>query len=139
MNLMATVRKAVEEVGYAFFSGPDRGLNGGVKSLPAAWLSPVRLVSVEGRSEGYFRYAVTLRLMKPGRGLSPQQRERLWAQLEHDAVAVCRRMEYTGPVCAVDRIGCVPDEGSLTTHGELSVTMTCTVAVMFCAADDCKR
>jgi hypothetical protein len=129
-QLTALVASAASALGYAFHTGETHLASSTVRVYPAVWLSPLALRSRSGRSEGETTWRLTLHLMALP---TEPQVEALWQTLEDDACRIARTLAASGAVCAVENISCAPAQRSLTTHGEISLALTCDVTMWYYA------
>jgi hypothetical protein len=128
-QLIALVEEAAVAQGYAFHTGEERTINSTVRVYPAVWLVPPALRAHTGRAEGETTWRLTLHLMTlPAGGVQP---ESLWRGLESDALEIAGTLALSPAVCAVGGVQCAPGRGSLTVHGETSVTLTLDVTLWF--------
>ena len=81
--------------------------------FPAVWLVPPHVVRVEGRA--------TLHLMRLDRRYDEQAKERQWAEMERDALAMIGRIGKLQGIFCTGNIALTPAEFSLTRQGELSM------------------
>ncbi len=127
-ELTDVLRTAAADAGYAFHTGAAHRMNGSVRIYPAAWLEPLVLKSAKGRTEGDLTYRVTLHMMALP---ASAEREALWTGLEEDALAIARAAASNPAVRQAANIACTPAEQSLTTHGEVSVTLACDITMWY--------
>lgn len=127
-KLTEVLRCAAADAGYAFHTGPLHLMSAGVRVYPAAWLEPPVLKSAKGRAEGVAVYRVTMHMMSLP---AASGKEQLRSGLEDDAVAAAKAIAANEAVCGVSDISCTTAERSLSTHGEVSVTLTCDVSMWF--------
>ena len=85
------------------------------------WLVPPHVVRVEGREEGEIVYRATLHLMRLDRRYDEQAKERQWAEMERDALAMIGRIGKLQGIFCTGNIALTPAEFSLTRQGELSM------------------
>lgn len=131
-TLAQAIKEAALKLGYCFYSGFDYRMNETIVAYPAAWLSPPAIVAVTGRSEGRIRYRIALKLMKPAKKSSEEQKDEIWGQLERDALEMCRAMAGRKGIAAVEIAECAPAEFTMTNHGELSMALKFDVEIPFC-------
>ncbi|MDR2885838.1 MAG: hypothetical protein LBU95_03535 [Rikenellaceae bacterium] len=145
--LAQALQQTAHKLGYAFYSEFDHRMGETIIAYPTLWLSPPRIVAVEGRREGRIRYRITMHLMKlaqqaraAGDGLDfggqvagpDGAREQLWCALEAGAIEVCRGLADSRHVAAATLMDCAPAEFSLTNHGEVSICLKMDVDMNFC-------
>ena len=82
---------------------------------------PPHVVRVEGREEGEIVYRATLHLMRLDRRYDEQAKERQWAEMERDALAMLGRIGKLQGIFCTGNIALTPAEFSLTRQGELSM------------------
>ena len=77
-HLSGVLRAAAGRRGYTVYTGSDDRMPQTVAAYPAAWLSPMKLLSSDGRSHGTAVYEASVRLMRHGHRLTPdaEQAER---------------------------------------------------------------
>lgn len=121
-------REAALAVGYAFYTGPTHRAGGEVRTYPAAWLDPPIMRSCNGRAEGQVTYHVTLHLMVLATMVGNESQ---WEGLETDTMSLKRAVEQNVQVSKVSAVASAPTAGSLTAHGEVSVTLTCDVTMWY--------
>ncbi|MDR2912058.1 MAG: hypothetical protein LBV38_01970 [Alistipes sp.] len=126
-KLTAIVHQAVTARGYSFHTGEERLANGTVRLYPAAWLLPPEVRRKTGRREGEVTWRLTLHLMS----LPDTQPSSTWQSIEDDALKVATALSDSPEVCSVSAIRCTSSRGSLTVHGETSVTLTCDVTTWY--------
>lgn len=129
--LISAVAEAAQECGYAFHTGFEYRINAELRELPALWLLPPKLTANDGREEGIRSYKVEFKLMITAEDNSPEKKERLWNMLEQTATGLCRLVEGNDFIRNVYGIECTPGEFSLTTRGELSMSVECSVDMPF--------
>ena len=117
--------------GYAFYAGPESDMAHTVRSYPAAWLAPLELHSVEGKSHGRATYDMTLHLLGSGARLSPTERRTAQARMEERMLALFAALSLDERVLAVEGLSVRPRTFSLTPHGEISQTATARIVTFF--------
>jgi hypothetical protein len=122
---------AAMAAGLAFHTGEEHTLNGTVRVFPAAWLNPPVVRARSGRDEGEITLRITLHLMALPGAATGGDFEAQWAALETEAMAIATAVASSPAVCGVAGVGCTPARGSLTAHGELSVTLTADVTMWY--------
>jgi hypothetical protein len=127
-KLTDVLRAAATSAGYAFHTGLAHRMNGSVRVYPAVWLEQPVLKSIAGRTEGEATYRTTIHVMSLP---SATGKEAVWARLEQDALAIVRSATADDAVCRTGSISCTPAEGSLTVHGECSVTLMCDITLWY--------
>lgn len=133
-TLIELVRAAAVRLGYAFHTGEEHTVGGSVRAYPAAWLVPPEVKEHTGRREGETTFRVTLHLMALPAGaeqVGGEGGETVWQALECDALAVAREIAESDAVCAVSNVRCIPARGSLTAHGESSVSLVCDMKLWY--------
>lgn len=83
--------------------------------------SPVRIIAVEGRRDGYLTYQMTLYLMHLDKKPRPESRERQWAELEIGSLTDSRQHLRRRQIFDIAKIGCTPAENTLTNYGEIAL------------------
>lgn len=126
------VRKAAESCGYKVFTGFQYRMQEEIMAFPAVWMLPVRLSGAEGRREGMLTYAVALYLMRLDRKHTAEEKERIWSDMELDALNIADRILAQNRVFVVENISTAPAERTLTHHGELSLKAEFEVKMSFC-------
>ena len=111
-HLEGAAEALAAQQGYAFHTGPEDGMAHTVRSYPAAWLAPLELHAVEGRSHGRATYDMTLHLLSSGARLSPTER-------------------LDERVLAVEGLSVRPRAFALTPHGEISQTAAARIVTFF--------
>lgn len=119
------------ELGYEFHTGPEEEMTHAIRSYPAAWLAPLELNAVEGRSHGRATYDLTLHLLRQGAKLTPSQRRGAMAALEEDAFAFFAALSRDKRVIAVEKLSLHVRSFALTPHGELAQTATARIVTFF--------
>ena len=126
-QLIEIVGAAASAAGYDFKCGEAEKIGSTVRNYPAAWLVTPAAYDISGRNEGTISYSLQLHMMGL-KGASTVE------QLEADALAIA------ASVCADPAIFCQSgsrgfeistQSGSLTSHGELSVTLSGVVSMGF--------
>lgn len=107
--------------GTASAKGSSTGWAKSRSGSPAVWLVPPHVVRVEGREEGEIVYRATLHLMRLDRRYDEQAKERQWAEMERDALAMIGRIGKLQGIFCTGNIALTPAEFSLTRQGELSM------------------
>jgi hypothetical protein len=133
-TLVQAVGQIAHKLGYAFYCHPDQRMADTIIAYPAMWLSPPRVVAVQGRLEGRMRYRIALHLMElaySGHSEEDESQER-WCALEEAALEVCRALGENRNVTAATLTDCAPAEFSLTNHGERSMCLKMDVDMNFC-------
>ena len=120
-QLSAAVESAAQELGYGFRQGFEYRMGEVPIRFPAVWLVPPHVVRVEGREEGEIVYRATLHLMRLDRRYDEQAKERQWAEMERDALAMIGRIGKLQGIFCTGNIALTPAEFSLTRQGELSM------------------
>lgn len=103
------------------------------RSSPATGLDDTRLSDAESTRT----QAAGSPFSSAAKGSTPQQaaatKETLWAQLETAALGMARAVAADPAVQQIENISCIPAEGSLTAHGEISATLTCDITLWYYA------
>lgn len=119
------------QLGYAFHTAPEGDMFHTVRSYPAAWLAPLELHAVEGRSHGRATYDMTLHLLRTGARISPAERRAALAQMEEHMLGIFAALSLDGRVLAVEGLTVRPRTFALTPHGEISQTATARIVTWF--------
>lgn len=130
-TLIEAAEKACIAQGFDFGTGFDYRLASQVERLPAAWLETPTLKKVEGRNEGVKHYALKINLLDRCANHSPSVKEQSWNALEQRASDILRSIGTHEAVRQLTDIEFAPAEFSLTTGGELSLSITCTAQMPF--------
>ena len=117
--------------GYTFHTGPESDMGHTVRSYPAAWLAPLELHAVEGRSHGRATYDMTLHLLRSGARLSPAERRTALAEMEEQVLGIFAALSLDSRILAVERLSVRPRTFTLTPHGEISQTATARIVTWF--------
>jgi hypothetical protein len=129
-RLTQIVEQAANACGYSFHSGEAHKINSALRKMPAAWLMPPVVKSKTGRTECEVKYHIVMHLMAGGSGAGDA-----WGGLERDAAKICSLMAAEVDVCSIANISFSPDCGSLSAHGEVSVTVEADVTVWYYLID----
>lgn len=132
-QLSALIRKISEELGYHFYEGFEYRMNECALKLPAAWLSPPKTSRIDGRRERKVTYRVVLQLMQYNRRYDESGKNRVWDELERDALRLTDRLIPQQSVFCTENISTTPAEFTLTRQGELSLRVEFDVRT-----DDCQ-
>ncbi len=130
-HLEGAAETLASERGYAFHAGPEGDMPRTIAVYPAAWLSPLELHSVEGRSHGRASYDMTLRLLRSGARLSTPERNTLQAEMEGQMLDLFAALSLDPKVLSVENLTVIPGTFSLTPHGEISQTATARIVTYF--------
>lgn len=130
-HLEGAAETLATERGYAFHAGPEGDMPRSIGNYPAAWLAPLKLHSVEGRSHGRAAYDLTLHLLRSGARLTTAQRNALQARMEGEMLDLFAALSLDRNVLAVERLEIRPGTFSLTPHGEISQTATARITTHF--------
>lgn len=131
-SLAACIKQAATDLGYCFHSGFDYRMNETIIAYPAVWLSPAKVVGVDGINEGRVKYRVALQMMTLAGKAGKEKKEEMWNGLEQNAIELYRKMAQSSLVSSVSVTECAPGEFSMTNHGELSVCLKMDVEMPFC-------
>ncbi len=126
--LIETLRKIVSDCGYAFHTGFAYRMESELKTFPAVWLLPPRVIDTEGRCQGLKKYGVIIHLVCNG---VHRHKETCWSTMEKDVRTMYAALAQAECVKSVDALTCNPGEFSLTNRGELSLTSEFTVMMPF--------
>ena len=113
-HLSGVLRAALGRRGYTVYAGSDDRLPQTVAADPAAWLSPMKLLSSEGRSHGVAVYEATVRLLRHGHRLSPDAEQAERCRMEEELLAVFTELSGDEGVVAVERLSVRPETCSRT-------------------------
>lgn len=130
-HLEQAIRTLAAELGYTLLVDSDDRIPQTLASLPAAWLMPLRLKSIEGRRHGRQTYSVELRLLFPALNEEAAQRAERRALAEEQLVDLFTRLSRDSQVVTVQNLTIQPGAGSYTQHGELSQTAKADVVTCF--------
>jgi hypothetical protein len=126
-RLIEIVRAAVTDRGYDFHCGAGENIGSVVRKYPAAWLVTPVTGAVHGRTEGTVVYSLKLHLMGLPASFS-------FEQLESDAVAIAQSILSASEILSTSGsrgLSILPARGSLTSHDELSMTLTGDISMWF--------
>ena len=123
-HLEGAAEALAAQQGYAFHTGPEDGMAHTVRSYPAAWLAPLELHAVEGRSHG----RATL---SSGARLSPTERRAALARMEEQLLEIFAALSLDERVLAVEGLSVRPRAFALTPHGEISQTAAARIVTFF--------
>ncbi len=129
--LLAAVEAACRRCGFDFQTGFDYRLASQLERLPAAWLETPRLEKTEGRREGTRFYSVKINLLDRCPSHDAAAKERSWGLLEERASKLLDSLGDDDNVRVITDVEFSPAEFALTTGGELSLAITCTVQMPF--------
>lgn len=130
-NLIRHIQHAAESVGYTVYSGFHYRMNNTVCKFPAAWLSPLKIIRIEGREEGEITYRAELCLMKIDRNPTEENKELMWAEMEEDTLKVVEKLRQQERTLWVENTTASPNEYACTKHGELSLQVMFDIKVHF--------
>lgn len=130
-HLASAIRALANEFGYTVIEESDDRALQTIASLPAAWLQPLRLKTIEGRCHGRQTYSVELRLLFHTLKLSADRRAELRNQAEEHLVEIFTRLSNDERVIAVENLTIQPGAGKYTQHGELFQTAKADVVTYF--------
>lgn len=131
-KLNRAVRRAAETEGYTPYVGFQYRMQGEITRFPAAWMLPPQMVRAEGRYEGTLTYRVTLYLMKPDKKYDGPQKEKLWDDMETDALRMAETVRVAEGVHLAEVVSAEPAERTLSRHGELSLKALFEIRMSFC-------
>ena len=122
--------------GYDFHTGEEHKMNGTLRKYPAAWLLPPTTKSKTGRVEGEIVYHITLHLATlPSPASTAAENslniETLWTLLERDVAMICAAIAEEADVCALSNVSYTPACGSLTSHGEVALTVEADISIWY--------
>lgn len=129
--LQNALRDLAVAAGYEFHAADDPLAPATIGSYPAAWLSPPKLYSVEGRKHGRISYDIVLHLLGSGFRLSPDERNRLWNRMEADALEIFTALSENDSVIAVENLEISPRTSAMTNHGDISQSISARVVTCF--------
>ena len=115
-HLEGAAEALAAQQGYAFHTGPEDGMAHTVRSYPAAWLAPLELHAVEGRSHGRATYDMTLHLLSSGARLSPTERRAALARMEEQLLEIFAALSLDERVLAVEGLSVRPRAFALAAH-----------------------
>lgn len=129
--LTRAIGELVRQAGYAFHADTIDRTTSRIDLLPAAWLPPAQLKTVEGRLHGRLTYSIELRLLHPGAKLPDDERCEVWDRTEQVLLDLFTQLSTDPKVVAVENIRLQPGSGRYTPHGEISLTATADVITHF--------
>lgn len=132
-KMIAAITEAVESLNYTLYTGMEYRINDFVKVFPSAWLTPSKLLKINGRERGSVVYAVAIHLMNSGKQLTENEKTVVWSRMEREAIDIYRKLSIHEDVTSVDDLQCVPAEFILSNHGEISLTMNFNLEIPFCS------
>lgn len=116
---------------YAFFSAPDEYMASEIDRYPAAWLTPPRLKTAEGRRHGKRTYEIQLHLLQPGLRLTHAERARRLDEMERTLLDIFTELTEDPKVICAERLSIRPRTCAFTNHGEISQSAAAEVTVWF--------
>lgn len=131
VQLVNALRDLSVSLGYSFTEGTEERMSQAVRQYPAAWISPPRVLSAEGRRHGRITYGITLHLLDAGAKMTPDARNERFAEMENDALEIFTRLSENGCIIAVEKLTVEPRAASLTSHGEISQTVQARAVTCF--------
>lgn len=126
-HLWGVLRAALGRRGYTVYADHDDRRPQTVTAYPAAWLSPMKLLSSDGRSHGTAVYEATLRLLGQGHRMTAVAEQALRCRLEAELVDLFAELSNDAQVIAVERLTVRPDALS---QPDGSVAMTGTAQIV---------
>lgn len=132
-RLVDLVAGAVADRAMAFHTGEIHTAASTIRVYPVAWLEPPAVVDHQGRREGFTTWKIALHLaaLPSADPSAPSGAEAIIRVLHAHALEVARALAESPLVCSVTDIGCESARQSLTPHGEVSVALTCKVALWY--------
>lgn len=108
-HLSGVLRAAAGRRGYTVYTGSDDRMPQTVAAYPAAWLSPMKLLSSDGRSHGTAVYEASVRLMRHGHRLIPDAEQAERCRMEEQLIDLFTELSGDERVIAVERLTVRPD------------------------------
>lgn len=130
-RLIATVEEAVEGLGYTFFTGNDPMLGAIVNTFPAAWISPLKINSIEGHNDCKLVYHLSINMIMLAN--SPQiGHEALWQIMECDSIELFNILFENEWISDVKNFKCTPLQKALTKCGDVSICAEMDIETFYC-------
>ncbi len=126
-HLSGVLRAAVGRRGYTAYADHDDRMAQTVASYPAAWLTPLKLLSSDGRSHGTAVYEASVRLLRQGHRLTPDAEQAARCRMEEELVDLFTELSNDARVIAVERLTVRPDTFS---RSDGCVAMTATAQIV---------
>lgn len=130
-QLTASLKEAAARKGYTLMGGFKYQISREATIYPLAWLSPLKLDSIEGRLEGVITYHVELQLINLNYRYEQSEKENLWSEMEKDIIEICCNLLSKPNVYDVNGLKAAPSEYTLTNQGELSLNCEFNVKMNF--------
>lgn len=130
-KLINNLKIIAQQSGYDFYTSTRDQLVSTVRSLPAMWLSPPDLHSIEGHSAGRVTFAVTILLIKQGRKLSPEQKAAATAYLEENLLEMLEMLSQTPLVATIDKLEITASTNPLISSEECAIEATALIETIF--------
>lgn len=111
--------------------GPARNLSAGQLEFPVIWHQPLALTGKIGRNEGFLTYKLSFLLLDKGGNCDSMKKEEIRERLEQHALGMIRTLENHARIRDVRLVSCRPAESALTHYGEIALTVTLEVDILF--------
>lgn len=135
-KIVSTFKESAAAQGYNLYCGFAHRMQRSDLRLPAIWLNPLELTSVQGVEQGTLTYHATLYLLQGDKHYTEAQKEQLWAQMEEDAIRTIQQLGVHSPqIYLTEKISAVPGEYTLTGRQEISLQVECDVQIDFLRTD----
>lgn len=126
-HLSGVLRAALGRRGYTVYADHDDRMPQTVAACPAAWLTPLKLLSSDGRSHGTAIYETSVRLLERGHRLPPDAEQARRCRMEEELIALFAELSNDARVIAVEQLTVRPDASS---RPDGSVAMTATAQIV---------
>ncbi len=115
------IKQLAQSMQYAWYTGFVHRAGTVAEWFPALWMTPLKLVGVEGRQERRISYKVEFYLMRLNERYTEHAKEKVWARMEKEAVEIYTQLALQNNVIALRNLRCSPNETAYTGAGELSL------------------
>ena len=130
--LINYIRNIAEKLHYTCYEGFIARAGTEIGWFPAIWITPPKLIGVEGRQERKIQYRTSLLLLQLNDRYNEQQKNAIWAQMEQDAISLFTQLAEQDRVNNVSKLSCKPEEFAHTGAGELSLNIEFDAELLDC-------
>ncbi len=117
--------------GYTPLISSKSELEAQIVGYPLAWIEPLKMLSIEGRSRGTMRHSLTLTLLDDYLGKSPANRCERLTQLESDALDILTQLSLTEGVIEIESMTISPSLTATTRYGDIAQVCSAIVTTYF--------
>lgn len=130
-KLISAVQQCCDLSGYNFRALGAHYIPAQAPKMAAALLEEPQFLRIEGRNHGRITYSLRLHLLDKGMRNPPEQQNQQLSEIESDMLGIMSQLSQCDDIALISELTITPTVHTLLGRGEVGVTATAEVVVIF--------